>query len=138
MWLSAVEATRRKDVDFDLAEHFKKITPEHLKEGKRSLETSYKTGSTKTTGKGRGANPTTTPTPTDMQATSVYTPYGGIGKYKSWYKDYPTMEYTRAPGKYTGKLGKAPYQLKGAAYKGKGGGKPWAKGKLKSKTQPKA
>ena len=136
MWLSAVEATRRKDVEFDLAEHFRKITPEHLKEGKQSLETSYKSGTTsRNTGRGWGASSSATTTPADMQVVSGYTPDGGKGKYKTWPRDYPALEYARAPGKYYGKLGKMQFPLKGAAYKGKLGGKPWAKGKLKAKAQ---
>ena len=136
MWLSAVEATRRKDVEFDLAEHFRKITPEHLKEGKQSLDTAYKAGNTnRYTGKGRGSSASGTAQTVDTQAVSGYVPFGGKGKYKTWPREYATMEYARAPGKYYGKQGKMQFPTKGAAYKGKLGGKLFTKGKLKAKAQ---
>ena len=53
MWTTAVEATRRKDPNFDLKAHFTKVTPDQITEGKRVLEESY-TGNKKKQGKGNG------------------------------------------------------------------------------------
>ena len=134
MWLTAVEATRRKDADFDVAAHFKKITPEHLKEGKQAMETSYKANTPRTNGKGRGTTPAQ-PTPTDSQALSYYTSVPSKGKYKSWYKDSYATEYAKPPGKYNSKWGKSGYKSKsgkGSASSGKSG----AKSKTKSKAPP--
>lgn len=129
MWMQAVESTRRMDKEFDLAQHFRKVTPEHLKEGKQSLDASYRTTATKP-GKGRGSSSTTAET----QVASLTVPYGGKGKGKSW-KTYSAMEPARVPGKYYGKGWKANSQPKAQPPGGKPGGKPYGKDKDKSKTK---
>ena len=84
MWLNAVEATRRMDKEFDLEGHFRKVTPEHINEGKQAMDMSYKAN--RATGKGTGVPYKTPTTQVETQVPAVYVPYSGKGKYKSWYK----------------------------------------------------
>ena len=132
MWLNAVEATRRMDKEFDLEKHFRKVTPEHIREGRQALDTSYKASTSKTTGNVAGITTTTT-TQVEAQVPRVYVPYGGKGKYKSWYKNYQVIEYPKAPGKQFGKWSKAAFPQKAGRPKGtKGTGKDFGKGKRKA------
>ena len=56
MWLTAVEATRRMDPDFDVQDHFRKPTKYQVADGRQALDMAYttKTQPAKTPGKGIG------------------------------------------------------------------------------------
>ena len=117
MWLTAVEATRRRDPLFDLKKHFQQVTRDNVAEGVKAMNGAYATAkpTTKKPGKGSGGKfQSSTSSYTRPQVPATYTrQQSQWGKGKAWYKGGKT------PGKWAHTM-----EWDSTPFKGKGFGRP--------------